>query len=599
MNKSVSMAYAILSILLLLGLSGCSRTLDHITKWKLKGNVEKLVLALEDERPEIRAAAADALGELRAEPAVDPLARLYEDSSETVVISAVKALSAIGNDPAASHLMLALKLEQAQVRELAASGLGSLKVAAAVSELIPLMGDVEDSVACAAAKALGQIGEASASAGLANMLTMPSAELRLACAEALALTGGPDAPRGLVGALADADERVAKAASASLLALKAVSVPAALEGLRSEKAPIRRGVIVILRKLEAIPTKGADYIWYQLARVSTDNKTALDLAAVRKLVRVGEPAIETLLQAVSHKAEEIREHAFVALEYIGERAVEPAIKAAQAASGKAWFELRSRWQGARSWRLDLWGALTALNPAFELDESRLENMKAQGRKAFNAIVATDFKGTREYIPALIELLGDRTVPPPKQPDYDEFGMPVIKKATDRFRGEANQQMARTKLTAAGGQALFPLIAAVSSSNRFVAGHAAEVLGDIGDTRATVPLMDAVKRQLAEGKALSGSQIHKALQKLDDLEAEPVLKLIRPNSDRAIRLFERQYQGVRAISADIRDAGNSPDESVNYRVAYEDGGERGELLISFVKNEQGEWLPTPPLPEQLP
>jgi HEAT repeat protein len=602
MKKRTSIIYSILSVILVMGLSGCSRTVDDIAKWKAKGRVEKLIRALEDPKPEVRQAASDALGELKAGTAVDPLAGLFDDTEATVVLSAVKAMVSIGSEPAASHLILALKLANADARAIAAGGLGELKTVKAVGDLIDVLDDDEDAVACIAATSLGQIAEESASAALAKKLKSSSNKLRLASAEALGHTGGNAAAKGLIGALADKNDKVRTASINSLTVLGSVSTPHAIEALKNDHQMIRSGAIAVLKKQDALPTEGSDLIWLQLARVSVDKKKDINQTVVRKLAGMGNDAVATLLKAAAHNVVDFREHAFRALETIGETCTAEAAEAATSSAdpdGLMWFNGRPAWNGAPSWRLDLWAAVAALNPDFELDAAKAANMQAQGRNAFRVITAPDFEPTREYVPMLIALLGDKTVPPPEQPDVDQFGMPVVKKAVDRFRGEANQQMAKEKLLVADKNAVFPLIAAVAADDVLVAGHAAEILGELGDLRASEPLMVVADEKIATGEQLTTSQLYAALQKLDDPSTESVLLKIRPNSDRAIRIFERQYPSVRAMSAESRDLTGPHTQPISFRIGFIDSGKMGELHITFAKNGTGEWQPTPPLPDELP
>ncbi|MBT8041569.1 MAG: hypothetical protein KJN98_00200 [Pontiella sp.] len=178
-------------------------------------------------------------------------------------------------------------------------------------------------------------------------------------------------------------------------------------------------------------------------------------------------------------------------------------------------------------------------------------------------------------------------------------MPVIKKKIDRFRGEANRQMAKEKLLAAGSKAAFPLIAALEERNDLIAGNAAGILGEMGDKRALNPLMRVLGQKIKAGEQLSTSPFYNALQSMDDPKAESLLLKVRPNPDRAMRVFERQYAGVRAISAENRDTSNDYNEPTTFRLGYRDNGHAGEMIIIFVKDEQGDWKPAPPLPDQLP
>ncbi len=583
---------------LVLMVAGCSRTIDDVAKWKAKGNIEKLIKALSDPKVEVRQSAADALGELKAEPAVDALAARYNDAEPTVVLAAVKALAAIGTESTTTPLIAALKLDQAAARETAAVALGMLKAAAAVEPLAEALGDSEEAVQCAAATSLGQIGDEAASKPLVQKLSSGSDALRLACAEALASTGGDVAADGLIGALADSSGAVRKAAVASLVTIGKPSIPYALNALKNDEESIRAGSIAVIQQLQAIPLTGADSIWYALAKVSVDKSGAIDSSVVEKLARMDDK-VDTLLEAVAHNVADFREHAFRALETIGEPCTAKAVAAAQSSAGAAWFKTRGKWNGAPSWRIDLWGALTALNPQFKLDRGMAGSMAMQGRPAFTVIVAPDFKPSREYIPLLIALLGDTTMPPPEQPDYDAEGIPVVKQAIDRFRGEANQQMAKAKLDSAGDLATYPLIAAIEDDNELVAGHAAELLGEQKEAGALAPLIKVLGRKIAAGEQLTTSPFYNALQKLDDPAAEPLLLKVRPNPDRAMRVFERKYPGARPISAETKDETGHYSQPVHFRLGYIRDGKVGEMEFTFMKDGSGDWIPTPPLPDRLP
>jgi HEAT repeat protein len=586
MKSTTRLFFTVVSTILLLGLFGCSRTINDIAKWKASGNIEKLIGALEE----------------KAEPAVAPLAMLFSDQDSTVILSAVEALVAIGNEPAILNLSKALQLENTEARLIAATGLGTLKAASAVDPLIEALNDTEESVTVAAATSLGFIADEKSSASLAAQLKSPSAKLRLACAEALASTKGQAAVKGLVGALGDSNAGVRTAVITSLVSIGPPSIPSILDVLKDSNETVRRGALAVLKQADAIPTSGNNLIWYKLASVSVDAKPSLNMAVIDLLANMGNDAVEPLLEAATHRSAAIRNHAGRALEEIGESCAKEATTTATDFAGNdslAWFNGRTTWSGAPSWRIDLWGAVAALNPDFSLDTAKTANMQAQGRNAFRVITAPDFQPIPEYIPLLITLLGDTTTPPEKQPDVDQYGMPVVKKSIDRFRGEANQQMAKDKLVESGAIAVFPLIASIGDNNTLIGGHAAEILGEIGDLRALEPLISSLKKKIANGEELSNSPYYSALQKLDDPAAEPVLLKVRPNTDRAIRIFERQYTGTRAMSAESRDLTGHYSQPISFRIGFIDDGKVGELNVTFVKDGFGDWKASPALPAELP
>ncbi len=592
----------IFAMLLLLGLTGCSRTVDDVANWKTKGNIEKLIKALADPKVEVRVAATEALGELKAEAAVNNLASMFNDSEEEVIVAAVNALAATGSLSTTTPLIAALKLDYPMARTTAAISLGEHKATGAVLQLSEALNDSEAGVQLVAAVSLGQIGAEKGSPALVDKLSNSSTELRMACATALGLTGGDVAIEGLIEALADDNAGIAKIAVASLVQLGKPVTPFALVALKNDNSKIRKGSIAVLRGIKAVPLTGTNMIWYKLAQISVDQKGQIDLKVVQTFVKMGDDSIDTLLEAVAHSVPEFREHASLALEKMGNTSTAKAAEAAKTGSNsnaRTWLKNHSKWKGAPAWQLDLWSSLAALNPDFNIDKAISNSMEMQARAAFNIIISPTFKPSRAYIPLLIDLLGDETIPPPPQPDYDADGIPIIKKAVDRFRGEANQQVAKEKLADAGYLATLPLIAAIEDPNELIAGHAAEILGEQREKRALKSLMKVVGRKIKEGEQLTTSPFYTALQKMEAPEAEPLLLKIRPSPDRAMHVFEHKYSGIRPISAETKDETGHLSQPVKFRLGYLDKGRVGELMITFAKNGDGDWKPSPALAEQLP
>ncbi|MEI6892344.1 MAG: HEAT repeat domain-containing protein [Pontiella sp.] len=602
MKKKPLIYISLLAAIAMLGLTGCSRTIDDVAKWKATGNIEKLIKALSDPKFEVRLSATKALGELQAEPAVNALAALYNDAEKTIILASVKALAQISTPSIITPMTAALKLNDPQARKTAAITLGELKAVGAVHQLVEALDDTEADVQLAAALSLGQIAEEDGSEGLVKKLSDPSEKLRKISAESLGLTGGEIAAKGLIEALADRSDTVVSAAKDSLINLGNRSVPHALEALKNDKTKIRAGALVVLRRLKSVPETGNNLIWYLLARVSVSSAEDIDQGAVMTLSKLGDSAMDTLLEAAAHNVRSFREHASFALEKKGVNAVEKAIAAANEKAGssaKAWMAKRGSWAGAPSWRIDLWASLAALNPHFNLDNATASSLEMQARSAFNIMSSPNFKAEREYIPLLIALLGDTSKPPPAEPDYDKDGMPIIKKKRDLFRGESNRMLAEEQLFAANYFATLPLIAALEDENELIAGNAADLLGSQGEKRALHPLMKVVSNKLEAGELLTESPFYVALQQMDDPAAEPLLLKIRPNPDRAMRIFERQYPGIRPMSSETKDATVQHTQPITFRLGYIEGARVGELMITFQPDAEGNWIPTPTLPAQLP
>lgn len=595
--KNIARAVAAsISALLLLGLVGCSRTVDDVARWTSNGNIEKLIGALEDPKPAVRKGAADGLGELKAEAAVDPLATLFNDPDSDVLLSGVEALVAIGNDPAGRHLTEALELRNAQARLLATEGLGQIKASHAVAVLVEALDDSDINEAAAAS--LGLIGDEQASAALAEKLGFSPEPLRLECAKALGNTGGDAAIRGLVPAMSDENDSVRSAAIASLVAIGQSAVPAVLNALQHENKVVRSGAISVLEQTGAVPTEGQDLVWYRLAQVSLTGDEALDMAVVGQLAGMGAESTGTLLEAAAHNSADFRRHAERALEELGESCTAAAGAAATESAGTAglaWFNERATWEGAPSWRLDLWGATTVLNPKFKPARINMEGLQPEER-ARKVLSLTRSRVSREYIPLLIPLLAPLHTDRVNKPEEPTFLLGASSRHRERVIDFSED--AEKRLVSTGNIAVFPLIAALDSSSPQIADSCAKLLGEIGDGRAVPPLTKALSRKIDEGKPLSDSPFYIALQKFDDPGSEPLLLKIRPNADRAMRIFERKYQGVRAMSAESRNTKDDPALPITFRLGFITGGTVGELPVCFAKDENGDWVPTPPLPDEL-
>jgi HEAT repeat protein len=557
-------------------LAGCSRTVDDVRKWETDGNQEKLEDALTDPKVEVRKAAAQSLGQLKATDAVDVLAACMNDEEESVRIAAVQALIAIGSPSTVTPLIAALKLDNADIRIEAATALGKMKAEAALEALAEALDDPDEELQLAACRAIGQIASESGSQPLANKLAnaSTSAKVRMACIDALAGTGGSVALKALVDTLADSDERIRESATTAIIKIGDAAVPSIMEGLRSENSTVRSSSIALLRGLNAIPTRDSGLVWYQLARASVSDEERVKSTVIETLAAEGEAAIPTLLTAVAYNVESIRETAALTLEWIGGAAVEQSVNRATRVAkpaAKQWFDSRTTWAGAPSPLLDLWGAVSALNPDLEIEADTMTALQAGGSQANRILNRSSFAASRAYIPSLINLFGDADC----------------------------AAAAKKKVDAAGAMAALPLIAAISSDRIAIAEAAADILSDRMDVRAFQPLMDAIQRRLDNGESLSLSPLYNALQKQDNIEAEPLLLQIRPNTERAIQVFGRQFRDVKIVGAETSDLYTDNDAPVTFRVGYTMDGAPGALEVTFKKDDNGNWRPSPALPYRLP
>jgi HEAT repeat protein len=128
-----------------------------VQKLKGKRDVDGLLKALEYEKvPNVRAAAALALGELRDTRAVNALIASLKDTKAPVRKNAATALGKIGNESAVEQLILALQDENFTVSTAAATALGEIGDERATEPLMAAMEAESNFLRKAAAKALKQ-----------------------------------------------------------------------------------------------------------------------------------------------------------------------------------------------------------------------------------------------------------------------------------------------------------------------------------------------------------------------------------------------------------------------------------------------------------
>ncbi len=554
----------IVPALLALILAGCSRTVEDVAKWEAKGDTGKLTEALTDPKFEVRQAAAESLGSLQAEDAVGELAACLNDDEAAVQLAAIHALAAIGTPGTVTPLIAAFKLDHMEARLMAAESLGNLKAEAAVDTLAEALNETDETIQLVACETLGRIESPAGSKPLANKLADTTApiKLRLACIDALAGTGGEVALGALVEGLADDDERIREAATTSLIKIGRPAVPSMIKGLRSKDTMVRSASIKLLRGLNAIPTRGEGLVWYQLARSSMAENAETQQEAIDLLVTKGDPMIPTLIEAASLDVADLREAAAQALEGIGESALNEVMKAAEQVvmfETREWFKARSSWTGAPSPLLDLFAAVSMLNPDFEAKQDTQ-----------TILFGSDPKPERSHIPTLVNLLDN----------------------------SASREQAIKRLEAAGGSATLPLIAAITSTNTAIAEAAAEILSDRRDMRTFQPLVDAVQMRLDAGEALSQSTLYTALLKLDQLDAEPLLLKIRPNTERALMVFSKQYRDAKIIGIETTDPYTDNEAPVIFHIGYTLNDKPGTLEVTFKKDAKGNWRPSPALPYAL-
>jgi HEAT repeat protein len=531
----------LLSAIALLMLISCSRTLDDIAKWEATGNHLKLIEALQDNDPSIGIAAAEALGNLQTPEAILPLAACLNQTNELLITTAVQALARLEHPDTITPLTAALRLEQTEAQSIAINALGAMKATGAIptlGELIPFATTQQKRLIITAFE---EIASPAAAPYLISQLEQGTPALQAASAQALGQTGGEGAVDALIKTLASDNPATAQAALTALIKIGKEAVQPLIQALRSESQQMREQTLTILRKMKAIPTRGADSIWFRLAAAAQQLKKEIDPSLLQRIAV--EKWTETLLDAAAHPNEIIRTHATTALEKMGESALDAAYERANVLH-EPWFKERNNWAGAPTWRIDLWAAISTLHPNL-----------------------------------------------PQSPHYQ---IPhLIKKLESP---ETRASSIRT-LQAYAPYARLPLIAALNQTSLALAEQAALLLSAPIQPDALEPLMQRASLELDRNQPLVDSPLNEALQRFDAPEAEEVLSRIRPNTERALRCFERHFTDTRAISAEKIETPTQQQEC--YRIGYISTGRVEDFTLTFVYSSTGRWIIQPELPNQLP
>ena len=155
-------------------------------------SVEPLIDGLSDPDPLIRRQIIQALGKIKDPRAIDPLIKILIDTDEKPYIraTAAEALGSIQQDIAVNALISALYDEHWVVRSRAVQALGKIKDPRAVDSLIGRLKDGDATVRGYAAQALGELKDARAVEPLKAALEDGSLTVRKKAAQALTKIGG-------------------------------------------------------------------------------------------------------------------------------------------------------------------------------------------------------------------------------------------------------------------------------------------------------------------------------------------------------------------------------------------------------------------------
>lgn len=251
---------------------------------------------------------------LARNPAASPELIKALRSAHPLIRGRVAEVFAINKDKnALPALVEALHGEFFTVRARAALALASIGDARILPELLPLLKDREDEVRIAACKALEKFQDQSTFDELANVaLDDLKIEVRQAAVKALGSSRNPAAIPFLMEALRDSfwwfeREQVTRELLATIENMGEPVVEPLIEALADREKTVRKFAIMILGNLR--DPRAIEEIGMALYDLHHEVSRAAALA----LAQFGAPAIDVLVEALSHPEAGVREHAVFGL----------------------------------------------------------------------------------------------------------------------------------------------------------------------------------------------------------------------------------------------------------------------------------------------
>lgn len=171
-------------------------TLKSLSKTRNAATVTLAMKLLDDPRSEIRGAAVDALGRMRARDAAPKLRTLLKDERPFIRVSAASALMAIGDEAGLPLIQELATSESAQARLDAAEALADRKDAAWIDMVRKLTGAAEPEIRARAARLIAPLDPQLAESTLAGLRADNNPAVR-SLAEAAALESASSDLRAL------------------------------------------------------------------------------------------------------------------------------------------------------------------------------------------------------------------------------------------------------------------------------------------------------------------------------------------------------------------------------------------------------------------
>ncbi|MEQ8221265.1 MAG: HEAT repeat domain-containing protein [Candidatus Eremiobacterota bacterium] len=474
-----------------------------------KPSVPLLIEGLKHENTYVRMKCASALGRIGDREAVEPLIEAMWDKNEQVRGASANALGFIGDRRAFEILFVKMGDEDTHVQAYSADALIRLGNFA-IDFLIKRLNDDDETIRVNATKILGRMGDSRAVPALTEILLKDKSYLpRAYAASALGLIGDTSSIDILCTSLGDENELVRLHSIEALSRIGTPSVEALIFCLTSARGKVREGACEALGFIG--DTRAIDPLIHTLDLYDSSYENAKNA-----LVRIGEPAVDTLILHMNDGT--VKNKAFIAevLGSIGDNKAVPCLcnsllnddDPVKIASAAALGNIGNK------------GAVTFLCTLLEGSYSDPVRISAvESLKAINDPSAIHFlTKSLNMDDERVNLAILNALNVMKKVDNPASVILLLNSSNPVVRASAASVLGVTERE----EAVEPLLSVLEDKDDTVRLEAVKALGNTGDPRAVEPLVNRLydKKQVVQSAAV------RALGKIGEPSIEPLIKLLR-------------------------------------------------------------------------
>lgn len=446
-------------------------------------SLERVSSDLSSSNWQVRAAAVTTLARLGDRGAVPPIVSALNDKDSRVRSEAARALGTFSDQSATDALIRALRDQSADVRVEATFSLGRLKDPRALAPLTSSLSDGDPRVSLAAAESLARLQDPRATRVLIDSLSSADWRVRSRATQVLARIAGEGMLDQAVGpltiALGDKDPVVRYYAAEALVGIGAKAIPSLIQSLRSHRqsdcdraarvlwnigGPAVDPLLGVLQDRTATPemrTASASALGMigdpravrGLALLLRDERYFVREQASRALGRIGEPAVDLLLEMANSSTPATREAAVAALGNTGsKRGIDRVLEALSDSNGNV------RSAAVRS--LGDSASEIAVSPLMALLRDESSALRAQSAASLGRL-------GHLALPSLVSALKD--------------SKPSVRQLAAEALGDIGSR-----------EAVTPLIELITTDQSGARPEAIEALGKIGDPAAVGPILSIMR-----------------------------------------------------------------------------------------------------------